>query len=595
MKIPVGRLCSFTLTSLLSFISFTTQTRMQDYIFNQVGGPPALRGTTGKTIKAPASVAASGYSYSVLYNFCSAPNCTDGASPQAGLIQDAAGNLYGTTMAGGANSNPDSCNGCGTVFEVDNTGHESVLYSFCSNTVDGSPCLDGSNPKADLIQDAAGNIYGTTEFGGPNDGGTVFKVDNTGHETVLYSFCSDESNCVDGTSPQAGLIQDTAGNLYGTTLNGGSSYYTVGPGTAFKVGNNGNEMVVYSFCPEDSCPDGANPYAGLIQDAADNLYGTTSSGGAGVVAAECCGGGTVFMVDTTGHETVLYSFCSASNCTDGASPQARLIQDAADNLYSTTTAGGGNSNPSCGSNGCGTVFKLDNTGHETVLYSFCAAPNCTDGAVPQSGLILDAVGNLYGTAAVGGPNGRGGTVFKVTSPRLMITGTPMTVSPGATVTSTITVTPGAGFTGSVALTAAVTSSPANAQDPPRLSFGSTSPANITGASPVTATLTISTTAKTSGSLAYPARPGIGWYTASVACLAFVLLAGSPSRDRSGRIRLGILIFLMICIGGFIACGSGGSNGGAGGNPGTTPGTYTVMVTGSSGSATAMGAVTLMVQ
>src|ERR1700690_3613156 len=197
--------------------------------------------------------------------------------------------------------------------------------------------------------------------------------------------------------------------------------------------------------------------------------------------------------------SVLYSFCSAPNCTDGATPAAGLIQDGAGNLFGTTTAGGGNSNPSCGSNGCGTVFKLDNTGHETVVYSFCSAPNCTDGAAPQAEVIQDAAGNLYGTTSIGGANGGGGTVFKVT-PNLIITGTPVIVSPGATAASTITVTPGKTFTGRVDLTAAVTSSPAGAQDLPMLSFGSTSPVSITGASAGTAILTITTTAATSGVL-----------------------------------------------------------------------------------------------
>jgi uncharacterized repeat protein (TIGR03803 family) len=292
--------------------------------------------------------------------------------------------------------------------------------------------------------------------------------------------------------------------------------------------------------------------------------------------------------------SVLYSFCSAPNCTDGATPKAGLIQDAAGNLFGTTTAGGGNSNPSCGSNGCGTVFKLDDMGHETVLYSFCSAPNCTDGAAPQAEVIQDAAGNLYGTTSIGGANGGGGTVFKVTPPTLIITGTPINVSRGATAASTITVTPGATFTGSVVLTAAVTSSPAGAQDLPMLSFGSTSPVSITGASAGTATLTITTTAATSGALAYPRRPAVGLYTAGGTGLAFVLLIGIPARGRSRQTRLGILIFLLIFIGGFIACGSGGSSGG-GGNPGTTPGAYTVTVTGTSGSTNAKGTVTLTVQ
>jgi uncharacterized repeat protein (TIGR03803 family) len=155
MDICIRRLSSLTLISLLSFFCFAAQTGTPDNSFDRRGGPTELRGTTGKTHKASAAVAASGYSYSVLYSFCSAPNCTDGATSAAGLIQDAAGNLYGTTTAGGGNSN-SSCgsNGCGTVFELDNTGHETVLYSFCT----ASNCTDGAPPQAGLIRDAAGNL-----------------------------------------------------------------------------------------------------------------------------------------------------------------------------------------------------------------------------------------------------------------------------------------------------------------------------------------------------------------------------------------------------------------------------------------------------
>jgi len=643
MKIRIRRLSSFTLISLLSLFSFSSQTGTQENVA-RMGSPSRFQGTTGKTHKA-AQADASDYSYSVLYNFCSAPNCTDGAAPQAGLIQDAAGNLYGTTIAGGGNSNP-SCgsNGCGTVFKLDNTGHETVLYNFCSvsNCTDGAvpqaglirdaagnlygttmvggantnsncsngcgtvfevdnagqetvlhsfcsstppgggpPCLDGSSPRAGLIRDAAGNFYGTTKLGGPGNGGTVFKLDNTGHETLLAGFCDSEPNCPDGSAPEAGLIQDAAGNLYGTTSSGGIGFYTIGGGTAFKLGNAGG--ILYNFCSGGStCPDGSTPEAGLIQDAAGNLYGTTSAGGGG--------GGTVFKLDTAAHHTILYSFCSASNCADGAVPQAGLIQDAAGNLFGATTAGGGNSDPACGSNGCGTVFKLDNTVRQTVLYSFCSAPNCTDGAVPQAGLIQDANGNLYGTANIGGANGGGGTVFKIT-PTLIVAGTPVSVSRGATAASTITVTPGATFTGSVVLTAAITSSPAGAQDLPMLSFGSTSPVNITGPSGGTATLTITTTAATSGALAYPRRPAIDLYSAS-GMLAFVLLI--PTRGRRRKSRLGILVSLVIFIGGFIACGGSGTSAG-GGNPGTTLGAYTATVTGTSSSTNATGTVTLTVQ
>ena len=249
-----------------------------------------------------------------LYNFCSATNCTDGGSPVASLVRDSAGNFYGTTNQGGAS-------GVGTVFKVDPSGNETILHSF-----NGSP--DGAYPHAGLIIDASGNLYGTTYGGGNNNCGsgfgcgTVFKVDNTGHETVLYSFCSEGgSNCTDGLLTNAGLIQDSDGNLYGTTLLGGSK----DAGTVFELDTAGHETVLYSFCQAANCTDGVQPSASLIRDDAGNLYGTTENGGANSTS------GTVFKLDTAGHETVLYNFCSAANCSDGAYPVAALIRDDAGN------------------------------------------------------------------------------------------------------------------------------------------------------------------------------------------------------------------------------------------------------------------------
>src|SRR5215469_8135470 len=269
---------------------------------------------------------------------------------------------------------------------------ESVLYKFCS----ASQCADGYNPLGGLVQDSAGNLYGTTYAGGStfgtddNGGGTVFKVDITGRETVLHNFCS-KTNCADGQLSYAGLILDPAGNLYGTTSGGGAH----GSGTVFKINTNGQESVLYSFCTAANCADGQAPYAGLIRDAAGNLYSTTTYGGAN-------NGGTVFKLDTAGHETVLYSFCSETNCTDGQLPYAGLIQDATGNLYGTTYGGGAIGG---GNFQGGTVFKLDTAGHETVLYSFCSAANCTDGKQPDAGLVMDSAGNLYGTTSGGGAHG----------------------------------------------------------------------------------------------------------------------------------------------------------------------------------------------
>jgi uncharacterized repeat protein (TIGR03803 family) len=289
------------------------------------------------------------------------------------------------------------------VFKVDTTGHETVLYSFCPV----SECSDGYYIVAGLIQDTAGNLYGTAGFGGPKGRGAVFKVDNSDNEISAYAFCS-VANCKDGETPYGGVIADSTGNLYGTTTGGGSNCVTnSGCGTVFKVDTTGHETVLYSFCSVGgtSCTDGAYPYVGLIQDTAGNLYGTTAQGGKSGCYLGC---GTVFKVDTTGKETVLYTFCSASGCTDGATPYASLIQDTAGNLYGTTDAGG--------AVGRGTVFKVDTSGNETVLYSFCSVgQNCTDGEYTDASLLQDAAGNLYGTTQKGGAYGYG-TVFKLTAP-----------------------------------------------------------------------------------------------------------------------------------------------------------------------------------
>ena len=298
----------------------------------------------------------------VLYSFGGSP---DGASPYGGLISDSAGNLYGTTVYGGA--------GAGTVFKLSPSGTETVLYSFTGGS-------DGAYPYAGLIADSAGNLYGTTFGGGASYAGTVFKLSPSGTETVLHSFAWS-----DGALPYGGLIADSAGNLYGTTWNGGSGSC----GTVFKLSPSGTETVLYSF----TCGiDGAYPYAGLIADGAGNLYGTTSGGGASYA-------GTAFKLSPSGTETVLYSFTGG---TDGGHPYAGLIADGGGNLYGTT--GGG------GALNAGTVFKLSPSGTETVLYSFaCSA----DGASPYAGLIADSAGNLYGTS-LGGCAASNGTVFKVT-------------------------------------------------------------------------------------------------------------------------------------------------------------------------------------
>jgi uncharacterized repeat protein (TIGR03803 family) len=212
----------------------------------------------------------------VLYTFVGVP---DGETPYAPLIQDAAGNLYGTTYGGGLS-------GSGTVFKVDASGNETVLYSFTGGA-------DESNPYGGVIRDAAGNLYGTTYLGGKG-AGVVFTINTTGQESVLYSF----TGRTDGGYPRAGLVQDGKGNLYGTTEGGGLPSCECG--VVFKVHTNGEETVLHSFA---NVGDGAYPYAGLIRDSQGNLYGTTSGGG--LSSCEC---GVVFKLDKNRNETVLHNF-----------------------------------------------------------------------------------------------------------------------------------------------------------------------------------------------------------------------------------------------------------------------------------------------
>jgi uncharacterized repeat protein (TIGR03803 family) len=383
----------------------------------------------------------------VLHSFCTQQDCTDGTQPLGGVIADAAGNLYGTTGGGGANQQ-------GTVFKLAPDGTYSLLYSFCA----AANCTDGAGPSSQLIMDGSGNLYGTTMFGGANQGGTVFRLATDGTETVIHSFCS-VRHCRDGQWPQAGLIMDGAGNLYGTTLVGGikneGTVFTIsangeetvlysfrltgnaagpttnlvmdgagnlygttqsgshgGPGIAFEVSSSGAFKQLYAFCSKANCADGSNPEAGLIMDGSGNLYGTTLNGGAN-------GYGAVFKLATSGAETVLYSFCSKGDCSDGAYPAASLIMDSSGNLYGTTQYGNGRD---CSENNfntlCGTVFRLATDGTETTLYSFCGKADCTDGSEPAGNLIMDGAGNLYGTTTFGGKGdciGGCGTVFTLSS------------------------------------------------------------------------------------------------------------------------------------------------------------------------------------
>ena len=383
--------------------------------------------------------------FSVLYTFAGG---ADGAFPEAALIRDAAGNLYGTTVENGQTF----CSSyCGNVFKIDPSGKETTLHTFKGGS-------DGSFPYvAGVVRDAHGNLYGTTEFGGKGLGsfGVVYKLSKTDRETILHSFAE---NARDGEAPQSGVILDSAGNIYGTTLQGdgvgcrgfgcgtvfridktgkettipfnetlwgpatltrdavgnlyGTTYLSGGTGcggpgcgTVFKIDKTGKRTLLHAF---QGAPDGLIPNGNVVLDRAGNLYGTTWKGG-NTTACPPSGCGIVYKIDKKGKETVLHRF----SINDGLAPQGGLVLDSKGNLYGTTFGGGA----ACAPSGCGTVYKIDKTGKETVLYSFTGS---ADGRFPYAGLVRDKAGNLYGTASNGGntgalcvPNGCG-VVFKLT-------------------------------------------------------------------------------------------------------------------------------------------------------------------------------------
>jgi uncharacterized repeat protein (TIGR03803 family) len=298
---------------------------------------------------------------------------------------------------------------------------ETVLYSFCAQT----NCADGLYPYAGVVFDQEGNLYGTTRSGGTYNNncgygcGVVFKLTPKGKETVLYSFCA-QGNCADGAEPFAGLVSDQKGNLYGTTAVGGAydgCESGIGCGVIFKLTPEGKYKVLYSFCAQSGCADGANPQAGLVLGQKGNLYGTTSGGGVYNNNYYCPYGqgcGVAFKLSPKGKETVLYTFCGQTNCADGGDPVAGLVFDQNGNLYGTTEVGGASFCSFGQGYGCGVVFKLTPKGKETVLYTFCKEHDCADGAAPVASVVLDQKGNVYGTTRGGGEPRGGGVVFKLT-------------------------------------------------------------------------------------------------------------------------------------------------------------------------------------
>jgi uncharacterized repeat protein (TIGR03803 family) len=362
----------------------------------------------------------------ILYNFT---NTTDGAYPTGGLIFDAVGNLYGATTTGGAVCYPNNCySTAGTVFELspnsNGTWTETTLYSFGATG-------DGNDPTSSLVFDKSGNLYGTTYYGGPNISGTnnngiVFELSPNSQggwtESVLYSFTGE----ADGGNPLAGLAIDSAGNLYGTTQYGGDvncENFGEGPfgcGTVFELIKNSNgtwsETVLHSF----AVTDGAYPAANVIFDSHGNLLGTTPNGPGPNCGLGC---GTVFeMTPATGGTWTFKTVYTFAGGTDGGQPVSDLVLDSAGNFYGTTKIGGDANNCQYG---CGTVYELTPTTSfawkEKIIHHFSGSatnPYGIDGEFPLAGVAFDQLGNLYGTASGGGATGTtcnqcSGTVFKL--------------------------------------------------------------------------------------------------------------------------------------------------------------------------------------
>jgi uncharacterized repeat protein (TIGR03803 family) len=358
----------------------------------------------------------------MLYTFSGAIAGPDGALPSSGLVADAAGDLYGTTIAGGSFNSGICSSGCGIIFKVNPSGEETILYTFTGGA-------DGLAPNG-IIFDRAGNLYGTARWSGQNGEccGTVFKLAPNGTLTTLYTF----TGGADGYAPAGSLVLDESGNLYGATSYGGNTSecitesFPAGCGVIFKIGTNGDETVLYTFT---GGTDGAEPNGSLLLDASGNLYGTAFAGG----NAQCNneldsypGCGVVFELTASGSEKVLHAFRAVKD--DGANPDSGLARDSSGDLFGTTLNGGAYKD--------GTVFQV-NAGKLTLLHSF---HKYVDGWLPQGGVVRDDAGNLYGTAAgnnVGCPSdyylGACGTVFKVVAPPQITKFAPASGPVGSTV------------------------------------------------------------------------------------------------------------------------------------------------------------------
>jgi uncharacterized repeat protein (TIGR03803 family) len=337
------------------------------------------------TAMVPWPVQAQGFNIDILHAFTGPPDGS-GPGPNATIIRDAQGNLYGTTAGGGDRKCQNGGGaGCGTVYKVDNQGNYTILYSF----VGGS--TDGAFPISGVVQNSAGNLFGTTR-GGNGVSSTLYEVNQSGEETTLFRF----DNFADGDYANSAPTLDSDGNLFGTTLYGGDSscgFNGNGCGVVYEMKKNGTFSLLYTFTSlaEGIEPSGSPP----VVDSNGDLFGVAQLGG-DLSCDPPDGCGAVFEVDHTGKYRVLHKFTGKA---DGSFP-ACVIDDGAGGLFGVTESGGG----SCGFYGCGTIFRMDKTGGLTTLYAFTPFTENNDG---HSCLVRDSIGNLYGTNFSGGSHNAG--------------------------------------------------------------------------------------------------------------------------------------------------------------------------------------------
>ena len=371
------------------------------------------------------SVSAATYHETVLHKFTGYGFDGDGPlGPTFSVVRDKAGNSYGTTQSGGAY-------GYGSVFKIDANGKTTTIHSFPFYYGNG----DGAQPNGGLVIDAAGNIYGTTFFGGDvaNCGtgggcGVVFELRPTSmgyKEKIVHTF---EGGAKDGANAFPTLIMDPSGNLYGTTWNGGTGGAKNGDGVLYELDTAGKIKVLYNF---GANPDEGTQVMGLARDSQGNFYATSETGGPNQYSTNCIqtnflpsfGCGTLVKIDPNGNETLLHVFTGVNG--DGGSPMGAVTIDAIDasgNIFGTTLLGGaGSCQPGNSSTpGCGTIFEIDSSGNYSVIHSFPGAGQKGAGAI--GALVEDAAGDLYGATEDGGLGTCGGgysggpgcgTIFKL--------------------------------------------------------------------------------------------------------------------------------------------------------------------------------------